>query len=390
MYIIPLLIKQPTWGGKYIAQYKKIQDEETLAANIGQAYELAQDSLLIDEPIDLKPGDQLPYQLAEATDLEHPHWFGKKYRTISMPDLIKKNVKDILGEKVAAKMNNQMAVLNKFTQAQENSYQVHVQPDQTFEKWQPKPESWYFFEQGKATLGLKTNANVLAYQNRCTEIYEYSQELSRQVREGELDVAAAREKLEKFINHDHPRHYVNTLELKAGQIVDLSEGGIHHSWEADANFPKGNIVYEVQLDQRDDVSSIRAFDQGKIKDDGSIRQLAIEAYFKALNINADANLPDQYLQSHDSFQDDDGLITHLFDCEHYRLTMIEFDKNYGGLETQLDDEFHHLFVKEGEVEVRYDGRRWLVPAGWSIFIPAGCQQYQLSSTAPAVVLKTTA
>lgn len=365
-YIAPLLIEQPTWGGEYIANFKGLSADLQPKTKIGQSYELAKDSLLI-----VGKPREIPFLLASATDTQHPKWIGPKTETLKIEEVV------------------EMPLLNKFTQAKENSYQTHVRPGAEFGNWQPKPESWYYFEKGKATLGLKPETKVAEYKKRCEEIYQYSLEISRKIKTKKLTLQQAKKKLQEFIDKDHPQNYVNTVYPQKDQIVDLSACGIHHSWQADSQLPNGNIVYEVQLDVRDEVSSLRAFDQGKIKTDGSLRKLTLEEYFRALNSNPSDNQPEQYMQLPTSKVENNAQITKVFENPHYQLTQIEFLGEYKGEETQVKTDFHHLFVKEGQGEIMYQGERWPLSQGWSIFIPASCKKYTLNSTQKAQVLKTT-
>jgi mannose-6-phosphate isomerase class I len=383
-YIVSLLIKQPTWGGKYIAKFKKITDPKVSLTNIGQSYELAKDSVLIAEPT-----TNLPFLLASANDTDHPQWHGPKVEGLNIQELIESNPEGVLGKKIVKKSGSQMPLLNKFTQAKENSYQVHVALGREFDHWQHKPESWYYFENGKATIGLKEGINLKQYQQRCQDVYQKSLQLSQQVRKQELKVESARQQLADFINQDHPSNYVNTVYPPQNSMVDLSNGGIHHSWESDSDLPRGNILYEVQLDQRDDVSSIRGFDQGKIKDNGDIRNVAINDYFTALNIDGEYNQPEQYLKTPLKKEEGGATISHIFDNPSYQLTQIEFAGQYRGTETQLDQKFHHLFVKEGGVVITWGDQEWPLAQGQSLFVPANCDNYQLTASQETIILKTT-
>ena len=381
-YVVSLLIEQPTWGGEYIANFKNISLPKI---KIGQSYELAKDSVLLTQPT-----EELPFLLASANDIDHPEWHGPQAESINIQELIKNNPEGILGKKVVERTGSQMPILNKFTQAKENSYQVHVSPGNEFNNWQPKPESWYYFEPGKATLGLKNGVSVEKYQQRCEEIYQKSAQLSQQIKDQVLTADEARQQLANFINQDHPQNYTNTVHPPQDGVVDLSNGGIHHSWESYPNLPKGNILYEVQLDQRDEVSSIRAFDQGKIKDDGSIRNIAIKDYFTALDTKAEHNHPEQYMKTPQKIQEGGADIMHIFNNPSYQLTQIEFSGQYQGKETQLNHEFHHLFVKEGRTVITWNDQEWPLAKGQSLFIPAGCDNYQLTATQKIAILKTTA
>jgi len=383
-YVVSLLIKQPTWGGKYIAEFKKIIDPKVSQTNIGQSYELAKDSILLAQPT-----TDLPFLLASANDTDHPQWHGSKVESLNIQELIKSNPEGVLGKKIVKKTGSQMSLLNKFTQAKENSYQVHAAPGSEFNNWQHKPESWYYFENGKATVGLREGVNLKQYQQRCEDIYQQSLQLSQQVKKQELNVETARQQLADFINQDHPSNYVNTIYPQRNSMVDLSNGGIHHSWENDPDLPRGNILYEVQIDQRDEVSSIRGFDQGKIKDNGDIRNIAINDYFTALNTDGEYNQPEQYLKTPLKKEEGGATISHIFDNPSYQLTQLEFVGQYRGKEAQLDQKFHHLFVKEGGVVVTHDDQEWPLAQGQSLFIPADCDKYQLTATQKTIILKTT-
>lgn len=381
-YIVSLLVEQPTWGGDYIAKFKNISLPKS---KIGQSYELAQDSILLTQPT-----SKLPYLLATANDISHPQWHGPKAKHLSIQQLIDQNPEQVLGKKVVAKTGPKMTILNKFTQAKENSYQVHVSLGHEFNHWQPKPESWYFFEPGKATLGVKSGVEISKYQHRCQDIYQHSLQISRRIKAKDLTVGEGRKLLADYINQDHPHNYVNTISAPKNSIVDLSQGGIHHSWENDPHLPQGNIVYEVQLDQRDDVSSIRSFDQGKIKENGDVRKIAIDDYFSALNTAEAANKPQQYMKLPQQLEEAGALITHIFNNSNYQLTQIDFSDHYQSHETQLDQQFHHLFTKKGLATITWGDQEWPLATGQSLFIPASCENYRLTTTQETSILKTTA
>jgi mannose-6-phosphate isomerase class I len=273
-----------------------------------------------------------------------------------------------------------MQVLIKFTQAQNNSYQVHVKPGKEFGKWLPKPESWYYLEKGKATLGLSDPSQSAAYKARCVEIDLKAHQLSDQVRAGEMTLDAAKLELKTFIDQDHPRRFVNTITVEKDAVIDLSQGGTHHSWEVDADLPDGNIVYEVQVDVMDDYCTIRSFDQANIKNDGSVRPLAIDDYFQALDLDPTMNDPAHFLQHAAVETDGNAQLKTLFNNQFYVTELVEFDGVYTGKATQTQESFHHLYPLVESIKVVSGTESWFVPAGWSFFIPASLQQYQIEST----------
>ena len=62
-----------------------------------------------------------------------------------------------------------------------------------------------------------------------------------------------------FIAKIDPWQFVQTKYAEAGEVFDMSAGGLHHSWEEDLELPAGNILYEVQEDRMDPISTVRAF-----------------------------------------------------------------------------------------------------------------------------------
>jgi mannose-6-phosphate isomerase class I len=382
-YIIPLLVEQPTWGGNYIAQFKDIRNTEIAERKIGQSFELFGESF-----ITYTPSSAPAFAWATATNLKNPEFVNRPADIQTLQSVIDGTPLEILGKKALQKHGATMKVLIKFTQAQNNSYQVHVQTGKEFGKWLAKPESWFYFEEGKATLGLNTNTKVEDYKTRCIEIDAKAQELSTAALNQKISVVEARDQLKSFIDQNHPRQYVNTIQVKKGQVIDLSQGGIHHSWEMDPLLPNGNIVYEVQVDVMDEFCTLRSFDQGNIKDDGKIRPITIEDYFTALDTDAQRNSPTQYEKEAQSHNDQDATVTPLFNNQFYTMTQLSFTGRYGGLQTENKDSFHHLFVQEGRIEVVTDGGRWPVEKGWSILVPAEIEGYQLNSNGKSVVLRT--
>lgn len=365
-YIVPLLVEQPTWGGNYIAEFKGISNPALYGKKIGQAFELEANSMVVPRMA------TQTYGFATATALDKPTYYGETSEMRPLSSILAKPISTLI----------------KFTQAKSNSYQAHVVPGKEFGHWQAKPESWYYFEAGVATLGLAPDCDVAAYRARCVAINEYAKELSTQIKAGTTNITTARENLKAFIDQDHPRRFVNTVGIKKGQIIDLSAGGTHHSWETDPASSLGNIVYEVQVDVKDENCTLRSFDQGNIKDDGSVRPLTIDDYFSALVSSAVENQPETHMATASPYQDGPVEVTKLFDNRFYRTTLLSFSGNYTGAETILDQPFHHLFAKQGTFSVITADGTWEVKTGWSLIIPREVGTYQLHTQDQAVVLKT--
>jgi len=356
--IIPKFIQQPTWGGKYISEMKGWSDLEILKnKKIGQSYELF-------------GGTKLAINITDSSD---PMFIPE----IGFPDTIdveKENFKFAEGVDYIniLDIDKTMPLLIKINHSKGNSFQLHIKHGIDDKKWRPKAESWYYLEDGKSTFGIKNGCDVNAYKKVCLEIDAYMHNLSSKIQNNEKGVAESRIDARNFIHDIDPWQFVNVLDVNKHDIIDPSIGGIHHSWEEDdEKYPLGNVVYEVQEDVMDPVSTIRAFDQGKINDDGSIRSVHIEDYFKFLDTNPINNIPERKKE----------LSNNIYSME--ALDIID------NLTLETGNQFHHIFVRDGQVEVNWRKIKLKVNRGHSVFVPKGLGEYSIKSmTNKAVILKT--
>lgn len=341
--VIPFLVEQPTWGGTYICEKKGWLNKEGLSGKkFGQSYELYDRSLLA----------------TIITSSDDPQFSHTVNGTLP----------------VSSFAEDKPFPLIKFTQAKGNSFQLHAMPKSKDPYWQPKAESWYYFEDGKITFGIKKGADINEYKKTCLEIEKKMKELSVLIINKSISLDEARKSASLYIQEKNPWQFVNVCEVKKGDSVDLSGGGLHHSWEEDEEkYPLGNILYEVQQDVMDPVSTIRSFDQGKIMDNGSIRKIQIEEYFKHLDLNEERNT----LRSGKS-----DVI--LFNTPYYSLNRIVVSNK---ITQSAEGSFHHLFVKTGSIIVESTDGKVLVTRGHSCFIPKGIT-YTIDSTEESVVLQT--
>ena len=326
MWLIkPELIEQSTWGGNYIGKLKGIKTDK----KIGQSYELFSGTKLINnsEIIDLKT-------------------------------LIEKNPIEILGGKVFEKYGG-MPLLIKINQAKGNSFQLHIKKEIVHPKWQAKPETWYFLENGKITCGIEKGISVKDYKNACLEIDLLMKNLSNQIVNHKIKIEEARNKAKVEIEKINPWQFVQNKKTIAGEIYDLSAGGIHHSWEEDKNSDLGNVVYEVQLDVMDPVSTIRSFDQGKIKDDGTIREINIEDYFNFLDTNEETNFGGTIPRK--------TSLLNAFTTDDYAMDILTITEQRT---EETNNSFCHLYIKNGSVSLENDEKKLVIKSGESCFIPA--------------------
>lgn len=369
--ILSKLVEQPTWGGAYIAQFKDIKDSELRSRKIGQSYELygktilsfttdTSDSSFLQDYIDYNKSGTRP---APEDCLE-------------LGSLIASNVKAVLGPAVR---QNTMPLLLKFTQALGNSFQIHVKKNAVSSAWKPKPESWYYLEDGIITFGVKKGADLVAYKRVCLAVEQKTNELSEQVKQKKLSYKDAAVALKTLIMEQNPWQFVNTHRVKKHTIVDLSAGGIHHSWEEDpVAFPMGNILYEVQLDVTDEDSTIRSFDKGKMQQDGTVRKIHVDDYFTLLDTKPENNDLALAVQKRSGQS--------LFQTPYYSMDVLNLTKE---LLTENTTSFTHIFVVEGSVQIETNDHTLEVGKGHSCFIPYAVKTYSLTPLQQsASILKT--
>jgi len=343
--IIPFLVEQPTWGGDYICEKKGWLHKPGLEGKkIGQSYELYDKSLL-------------------ATNI-----------TSSSDPLFGPQVEESFP--VSYFGDEKALPLIKFTQAKGNSFQLHIKPEMKDARWKQKAESWYYFENGKITFGVKKGINIQKYKETCVAINETIKKLSEMIIEQSLSREQAQKEANAFIKEKNPWQFVNVHEVKKGDIVDLSGGGLHHSWEEDIEgYPMGNVLYEVQQDVMDLVCTIRSFDQGKFKEDGSIREIHIDDYFKYIDLDEKRNTLAVK-------ENEDGA---LFDTPYYSLSLFTISKKQA---MESSTSFHHLFIQEGEVTITDSiGNEVTVGQGHSCFMPQGIT-YEINPKIQSEVLLT--
>lgn len=332
--VIPYFVEQPTWGGRYILDAKRWDTrKEFEGLKIGQSYELFSNT-----------------RLASSIVSTDDPTFASDSKDAPLP------VDAVLANAIEPGV---VFPLIKFTQAKGNSFQLHRKPEVSDAHWKPKAESWYYFEPGKITFGIKKGVKVEDYQASCSRLDREMKKLSAAVKNGEMSVSAARGAMKISIQKENPWQFVNVHHIPTDGVVDLSGGGLHHSWEEDAkNCPLGNVVYEVQQDVMDPECTLRSFDQGKIMDDGSIRTIHIEDYFRHLDTDEKKN-------TLTLSPGNDGI---LFNSPHYKLNKLSIQSK---IEMGTEKSFHHVFVKSGRINVSGGGVTLTIGSGHSCFIPSG-------------------
>ncbi len=355
------LIEQPSWGGRYIIDLKGLGDDpHWQGKKVGQSYELAKASQLIDP------------QTGQATPLA---------------SLIAQDAPGLLGERIIAKHGTELNLLIKLTQAKGNSFQVHLPEGQKLGRWEPKPEAWFYLAPGLYTFGLKPGTSPEAYARVLRAIDDEMGRLSQEVKSGRRTVDDARRQAHQRIQTLDPYAYVNMVEAQTDDLIDLTAGGIHHSWEQDdARFPDGNLVYEVQVDVPDDRCSMRGFDKGKFLDDGSLRPTHVADYLATINPDAAHNDVSQNTRKPQVTGQGAGYKAEaLFRTPYFNLDRLTIEPG-GSLAQSTTDGFHHLFMHGGTAQI---GDVTLAQ-GRSYVVPAALSDYELKAgDTQAVVLQTT-
>lgn len=378
--VIPKLIIQPTWGGTYIANFKNWNQNKSLeTSKIGQSYELFSGSNL-----SLANSSLDPSFVGEITTILDTHKKTTPPNSISLADLIHENPAEVLG-KSAGKNENTLRLLIKFTQALGNSFQLHIAEGQSDSVWKPKPESWYFFEPASITLGVKNNINWEEYEKNMTKLNDELLVLSYKVRSNEMAYTEARMYIEKFLKMYDPWQFVNALDVPKDTLIDLTACGIHHSWEENPKFPLGTIVYELQVDVSDSSSTIRNFDKGKMQEDGTVRPLHIEDYFRFANRSGEANDPNNHIKTPRQIAETDVFKKNrLMESSYYSLERVEFKKS--GTFTETINSFRHIFVKNGTLKLTTGDTTIEVFRGHSAFIPSSVASYSTLAESGTILL----
>jgi mannose-6-phosphate isomerase class I len=379
--IIPKLIQQPTWGGDYIVKLKKFESLPFMGQyKIGQSYELFSGTKLFIAGNSTSHEQFMPeIGFADHNEIVKEHFpLKEKNEYVLLTDMVREDANNMLGPKVLSEFGS-MPLLIKINHAQGNSFQLHIKPGMKNDRWLPKPESWYYLEKGLLTCGLNPKSSVSEYKKVCLAIDGFMHDLSVSVVDKKIQIDEARIKAKEYIQSANPWQFVNTYQAEQFDVFDMSAGGLHHSWEENAKIlPLGNVIYEVQQDRMDPVSTIRAFDQGKMKDNGSIREINIEDYFTYLDTSVETNAMENVSKKMNGAT--------AMSTKYYAMDVLEVTQNKT---VKLIDSFQHLFVREGEITITTDGGMVRMTRGSSCFVPWGCKEYEITSlTGTACVLKT--
>ncbi|MBT3181900.1 MAG: hypothetical protein HN337_05255 [Deltaproteobacteria bacterium] len=413
------IVEQPTWGGTAILKKKGLIDKpEWVGKKAGQAYE------------------------------NHAHLPVKTDDGWSFTVL---DVSLVLGEaflgKVAYRIVPAMGQLRKYTEAFGNSFQMHLDHPERIERdgrkelLIPKGEAMRYLDQpGLLTCGVRCNgdADWQDYEKRLRRIESEMKELSQQVLSGKMDLDTAKKEATEVVHRNNPYRWVNLLRPEPDDVVDFSVPKRHHSWEEvneltrklfnDASHElqkyddiRINKLDEIQtglyvdLDGKyldtpsvtidefsrksltekrksvlvltDDNSSIRGFDKGKFRNDGSLRSLDLDSYFKFIAREKKMNSPQSAIVKPRAFNSSEGLILkYIFATNQYAFTVIEtskkndeqiYAKSFSEKFCNTHDSYHHIYVDAGPALISFedDFDPVTVEEGYSVFLNAQLGKY---------------
>lgn len=377
--VVPKLIEQPTWGGTYISETKQWQAKEQLKGKkIGQSYELYDKSNL---SLALRSDD--PTFTGELADSKSVSVRTSPPNSVSLASMIAEDPEAILGKHIVETYGFSMHLLLKFTQALGNSFQLHVPDGIANTTWKPKPESWYYFEPGLITCGVKKGVDWDIYRTMMTELDGHLQEIAANVKNGSVVYEEAQNMIAILVQRYNPWQYVNLVRVEKGTLLDLSPCGIHHSWEEDLKtIPLGNVLYEIQLNVMDDVATLRSFDKGKMSKDGFLRPLQIQEYFTYADRSDKANDPNTHMRSAKMVQKtSDYAHERILETKYYSMDRVIL-MSMGALFSSSIDSFRHIFVRSGAIKVTAGSVEVYSTAGHSVFVPSGCVTYTVQADMP--------
>ncbi len=382
--VIPKLIEQPTWGGTYIVETKQWQGKSDLyGRKIGQSYELYDKSNL-----SLLSRSDDPEFAGELADAKLVSEQSVVEHSVTLSSLILENPEKVLGKRIVAAFGPNMHLLLKFTQALGNSFQLHIPDGVSNARWKAKPESWYYFEPGLITCGVKKGVNWEVYKKVVTELDKHMQDLASRVKSGQLTYEHAKEETQALVKQFDPWQYVNVVRVEKGTLLDLSPCGIHHSWEEDLeSIPLGNVLYEIQLNVMDDEATLRSFDKGKMNKDGNLRPLQIDDYFAFADRSDIANDPATHMRKPKTIHSSSAYVyDRILETKYYSMDRVRMRVSGAEFTSPLDS-FRHVFVRNGTVTVSTGDMSVTVTSGHSAFIPADCREYSVrSESADAEIL----
>ena len=228
-------------------------------------------------------------------------------------------------------------ILTKFIDAKDNlSIQVH--PSNGFalqnEGQYGKTEMWYV---------LDAEEDAFLY-------YGFKQEITR-------------EEFSRRIEENTLLEVLNAVPVKKGDALFIESGTLHA-------IGKGIVIAEIQ--QNSNVT-YRVYDYGRVGKDGKKRDLHIEKALAVTNrvpiVKSGSNYP------------------HIADCDYFTVDKLNLDGRltYRMQGTVNETSFLSILILDGEGTISNKGEMVSYKKGDSLFLPAGCGDWQIEGRCDALL-----
>ena len=300
-------LQTKVWGGERLTQWKQLPKQQ----HIGESWEVS-------------AVEKSPSVIANGT------WAG-----YALTEVINKMPEAILGKEVAKKYQNQLPLLVKFIDSNDDlSVQVHPNDDMAkrLHNGMGKTEMWY-------VLSAEPGAYIYAGFQKALSPEEYA----RRVADGSI--------MEALAKH----------EIYAGDVFYIPSGRIHA-------IGKGVRLVEVQ--QSSDLT-YRIYDYGRMDLDGQPRELHTELASQALDYKV-------YREYRSDYTDKIDTANACIDTEFFTVRVVSIKEPIRRNMVKYDS-FAILTCTQGSCQVRIRSTRDEITLreGYSCLIPAAIADYDL-------------
>ena len=300
-------LQTKVWGGEKLTQWKQLPEQQ----HIGESWEVS-------------AVDKSPSVIANGT------WAG-----YALTEVIKKMPEAILGKEVAKKYNNQLPLLVKFIDSNDDlSVQVHPNDEMAARLHQGmgKTEMWY-------VLSAEPGACIYAGFQKALSPEEYA----RRVADGSIMKALAKH------------------EIYAGDVFYIPSGRIHA-------IGKGVRLVEVQ--QSSDLT-YRIYDYGRMDLNGQPRELHTELAAEALDYKV-------YREYRSDYTDKIDTANACIDTEYFTVRVVSIKEPIRRNMIKYDS-FAILTCTQGacKVRIRSTHDEITLQEGYSSLIPAAIADYDI-------------
>ena len=258
-----------------------------------------------------------------------------EYEGLTLQEYIDQNGWEVLGSH--CRRFRDFPILTKFIDARDNlSIQVH--PGNGFalqnEGQYGKTEMWYV---------LDAEPGAFLY-------YGFRQEVSR-------------EELARRIQENTLLEVLNAVPVQKGDALFIESGTLHA-------IGKGILIAEIQ--QNSNVT-YRVYDYGRVGKDGRRRDLHIEKALAVTNTLPIVKKGSGY--------------PHVADCDYFTVDKLFLDGNltYRMQGTVYDTSFLSILSLDGEGTISNKGEKVTYRKGDSLFLPAGCGDWQIEGRCDALL-----